>query len=97
MAIKQTFYYRQKTHEGKIYVDVFHTFEEACKYAKIAERDFVMQYDPTQDLDNIIVTSVPRSKTHYKSVIEVPCGAEYFSPERDPFCYIEIKPITFIG
>ena len=90
-----------ETHDDVTAYIPFKEYSKAYEYAKNAEKDFIKDYDPSQDMDNVVVQveekvekrigTKPLSVVPYGSKIEIAKGGgEYFDHDTDPYCYIQI-------
>ena len=97
---KKVYLLTQETHDDETLYLAFDNYGKAYEYAKNAERDFINEYDPSQDMRNVVVrveekvadNKEPISVVPYRSEIEISKGGgEYFDRDTDPYCYITIR------
>ena len=97
---KKVYLVTQETHDDETLYLAFDKYDKAYEYAKNAERDFINEYDPSQDMKNVVIRAEekvavgkePISVVPYRSDIEISKGGgEYFVRDTDPYCYITIR------
>lgn len=94
---KKVYLLTQETHDDETLYLAFDNYNKAYGYTKNAEKNFINEYDPSQDMENVVTRAEekvadnkePISVVPYRSEIKI--GKECFDEETDPYCYITIR------